>query len=444
MEQNGPIVRFFFRFLFMRYLLLIFCYCFFTATLFAQETPIQQKFVIKKVRIIDHENIFTSIEIQQLDSIVTRCWENGIAEIAIVTVDERHTNKENFDNYVLNHLTSYALGEYGKNNGIVIAISKKLRQMRIENGYGIEKILSNVATKKIIDEQFIPKFKDGKYFEGTLDGLYTIISHVEKAMKEEDFTLVSAIFTPAIFKKIRAFVLENGTPQTFRDLDSDNPWYNFTSLDVFLGPSRKNSFVLKDFREEDYYEMTIRDNDGSQYQFVYFEMPTPEQTFIHQKMQTEKVYWWHPGKKFLSSDVWPLLAQIEDEILQNSEVNNAKTLTRYQWVLKQEFHPMERTYRDIGNNDTLSFIGNHLSINDKQVGTFDINPTEKILTLKMADGNQPAFAIFKMDDGYNYRYHFNKKERKLYLVPLDEKEGKDLICVEGCTLLFELLDSQCQ
>lgn len=424
----------------MRFLLIILCYCFLAPTLLAQEPPAPQQFVIKKNRIIDNEHIFTSMEIQQLDSVVAQCWEEGIAEIAIVTIDERHTNKENFDKYVLNNLTSYALGAYGKNNGIVIAISKKLRQMRIENGYGIEKVLSNAATKKIIDEQFIPKFKDGNYFEGTLNGLNTIITYVEKAMKEEDFTIVSSIFTPSIFKKIRTFVLENGSPQTFRNLDSDNPWYHFTSLDVFLGPSRKNSFVLKDFREEDYYEMTIRDTDGSQYQFVYFENPTPEQTFIHQKMQPEKVYWWHPGKKFLSSDVWPLLAQIEDEIAQNLAVNNANLFTGYQWILKQEFHPMERTYAAVDHNDTLSFQGNHIAINGKEAGTFNIDSAERILALKMVGGKQPPFTISKMDDCYNYRYHFNKKERKLYLVPLDEQEGNDLVCVEGCTLLFEILE----
>lgn len=424
----------------MRYLIIILCCYFFAPTLLAQETPVQQKFVVKKVRIVDNEKIFTEDQIKQLDSIVENCWNKKIAEIAIITIDDRHTDNENFDQYVLKNLTAYSSGEYGKNNGIVIAISKKLRQMRIENGYGIEKILSNEATKKIIEEQFIPKFKEGQYFEGVLNGLSALVRDVEEAMEGEDFTNVSSIFFPSIFKKIRTFVLENGESQTFRNLDSNNPSYNFTSLDIFLGPSRKNSFVLKDFREDDYYEMTIQDNDGNLYQFVYFEKSVPERTFIHQNMQPGKVYWWHPGDKLLSSDVWPLLAQIEDEIVQNTAANEVKDFTEYDWILKQEFHLMERIYTDIDNNDTLSFNGNNFSINGKKVGSFHIKPEERILSLKINGGKQPVFAIFKMDDGYYYRYLFNKEQRKLYLVPLDEKEGHDLICVEGCTLLFELLE----
>jgi len=424
----------------MRYFIIILCCFFFVPTMLAQEIPIQQKFAVKKVRVIDHEKIFTEHQIQQLDSIIEHCWQQGIAEIVLVTIDDRHTDNDNFGKYVLNNLTSYASGEYGKNNGIVIAISKKLRQMRIENGYGVEKDLSNEATKKIIAEQFIPKFKEDNYFEGTLNGISTIINHVQEASKEQDFTNVSSIFTPSIFKKIRAFLLENGKPQTFRNLDNDNPWYNFTSLDVFFGPSRKHSFVLKDFREDDYYEMTIRDNDGSYYQFIYFEKSLPEQTFIRPNMKAGNVYWWHPGDKFLSSDVWPLLVQIEDEIIQNSAVNDAKHFTEYQWVLKQEFHPMERIYMDIENNDTLSFSGKHFYVNGRNSGIFEINTTERILALKTSDAKQPPFAIFRMNDRYNYRYLFNKEQRKLYLVPLDEIEGNDLICIEGCTLLFEILE----
>src|SRR5690606_35752456 len=134
------------------------------------------------------------------------------------TIDERQTDKEHFDDYVFNNLTGYAQGEYGKNNGIVIVISKQLRQMRIQNGYGMEKIMSDEASKKIIDEYFIPKFKSGNYFEGTRNGLNAIITHVEKEMQHYDYTDASSIFSPSLFQKIRTFVLENGTPQTFSNL----------------------------------------------------------------------------------------------------------------------------------------------------------------------------------------------------------------------------------
>ncbi|SFN55840.1 TLP18.3, Psb32 and MOLO-1 founding protein of phosphatase [Paenimyroides ummariense] len=424
----------------MRYLLYIILCCFLSALVFGQTHPNKQQFVVKKERVIDYERIFTDEEIQQLDSIVNDIWEKGIAEIAIVTIDEHHTDKAHFDQYVFDNLTGYAQGEYGKNNGIVIAISKQLRLMRIENGYGIEKLMSDEATKKIIDEYFIPKFKDDNYFEGTWNGLNAILSHVEKEMQQYNYTDASSIFKPTLFQKIRTFVLENGTPETFRNLDSDNPSYNFTSLDVFLGPARKHAFILKDFLETDYYEMTIRNSDGKYYQFICFDEHVPEQTFLKKNMQAHRVYWLEPGDQLISQDVWPLLYQIEDEMTQHSASSNPKEFTVYRWKLKQEFHPMDRIYKNVDRNESIAFIKNDFFINGEKKGTFEINENKRLLSVKMDDGQHPSFAIFKMEDRYYYRYHFNKTERKLYLVPLDEKEGHDLISVEGCTLIFEILE----
>lgn len=423
----------------MRYLLIILFHCLISNT-FGQTAPENQQFLVKRVRIIDYEKIFTEKDIQILDSIINICWKNAIADIAIVTIDGRHTDKAHFDQYVFNNLTGYAQGEYGKNNGIVIAISKQLRQMRIENGYGIEKIMSDVATKKIIDEYFIPKFKYDNYFEGTLNGLNAIISHLGKEIQQYDYTDASSIFRPSLFQKIREFVLENGTPQTFRSFDSDNPSYNFTSLDVFLGPARKKAFVLKDFLETDYYEMTIRNSDGKHYQFICFDDHVPGQTFIKKNMQVHRVYWLEPGDQLISQDVWPLLTQIEDEMTQHSPSSNAKKFTDYHWKMKQEFHPMERKYMNVDHNETIAFVQNDIFINGEKKGAFEIEENKRLLSLKMDGKKRPSFAIFKMEDRYYYRYHFNKTERKLYLVPLDEKEGHDLISVEGCTLVFEILE----
>jgi len=63
---------------------------------------------------------------------------------------------------------------------VTIGICRGYRKMRIQNGDGIEKILTDRETKEIIDTAFIPSFKDGKYFEGTLIGVKTLIATLGK------------------------------------------------------------------------------------------------------------------------------------------------------------------------------------------------------------------------------------------------------------------------
>lgn len=120
--------------------------------------------------------------------------------------------------------------------------------------------------------------------------------------------------------------------------------------------------------------------------------------------------------------------------------SSPKKFTDYVWELKQEFHPMERMYINVDRNETIAFVQDHIIIDGEKKGSFEIDENKRLLSLKIDEKQRPSFAIFKMEDRYYYRYHFNKTEQKLYLLPLDEKEGHDLISVEGCTLVFEILE----
>jgi uncharacterized protein len=47
--------------------------------------------------------------------------------------------------------------------------------MRIENGYGIEKLITNSETSNIIYSVFIPYFKKNKYYDGTFNDMLKLI-----------------------------------------------------------------------------------------------------------------------------------------------------------------------------------------------------------------------------------------------------------------------------
>jgi uncharacterized membrane protein YgcG len=50
-------------------------------------------------------------------------------------------------------------------NGILIAISTRLRKLRIHNGFGIEKKISNEETGAIIENYMVPALKESKYYD---------------------------------------------------------------------------------------------------------------------------------------------------------------------------------------------------------------------------------------------------------------------------------------
>ena len=126
----------------------------------------------------DYENIFTLSQIKELDSIIANFEKETSNEIAIVTIDSSSTTSEEFDNLILTISNDWGVGKKGLNNGILIGISTGLRKIRISNGYGIETKLTDAETKKIIDEVIIPEFKNAKFFEGTKNGLLTLMQKI--------------------------------------------------------------------------------------------------------------------------------------------------------------------------------------------------------------------------------------------------------------------------
>ncbi len=128
----------------------------------------------------DFVQLFTHDEIRILDSLVSAFERTTTVEISVATISSTMVKEEDFEDYSLIMMRTWNVGKNNKNNGILIAISPDLRRMRIQNGYGIENVLPDAKTKNIIDNSFIPKFKEEKYFEGTRDGIIAIINELKQ------------------------------------------------------------------------------------------------------------------------------------------------------------------------------------------------------------------------------------------------------------------------
>ncbi len=71
--------------------------------------------------------------------------------------------------------TDWGVGQRDKNNGIVVLLSGKERQMSIQAGSGLRSVITPELTRRVITEQMTPAFKQGNYFAGLSKGLGTIM-----------------------------------------------------------------------------------------------------------------------------------------------------------------------------------------------------------------------------------------------------------------------------
>jgi uncharacterized protein len=131
-------------------------------------------------RVNDFVELFTKDEVKSLDSLIETIQKNTTIQVALATIDSTMLGNLTIEDYALNMLRTWGVGEKGKNNGILIVIAPDIHRMRVENGYGIEKYISNEETKEIIDTVFIPHFKEDNFFLGTRDGILSLIKKLKQ------------------------------------------------------------------------------------------------------------------------------------------------------------------------------------------------------------------------------------------------------------------------
>lgn len=119
----------------------------------------------------DFENIFTDLEEFVLDSVIRAFKDETRMEIALVSLDSSHVPVQRFDSLANVLGNFWGVGAKGDNNGVVVAISKSWRKMRLVYGDGTANIISEEDGTFLINTYFIPEFRTGNFYLGTMNGL---------------------------------------------------------------------------------------------------------------------------------------------------------------------------------------------------------------------------------------------------------------------------------
>lgn len=125
--------------------------------------------------ISDFDSLFTVFQVRELQQLVTDFYHYSGVQIALVTLDSTDVAAADLEDFTLRLANTWGVGDSILNNGIVIAICKGHRRIRIQNGFGIESILSDQETQDLIQVYFIPAFKEGNYYQGAHLGIQRMI-----------------------------------------------------------------------------------------------------------------------------------------------------------------------------------------------------------------------------------------------------------------------------
>jgi uncharacterized protein len=85
------------------------------------------------------------------------------------------TSPEEIEQYSIRVAEAWKIGRKKVDDGAILLVAKNDRKLRIEVGYGLEGVLTDVTSKRIIDEIITPKFRNGDFAGGISDGVDRII-----------------------------------------------------------------------------------------------------------------------------------------------------------------------------------------------------------------------------------------------------------------------------
>ena len=99
------------------------------------------------------------------------------SQLAVLVVDT--TQPEAIEQYALRVAEQWKVGRKRVDDGAILLVAKRDRAVRIEVGYGLEGVLNDATSKRIISESIAPRFRQGDYFGGIDTGIDQMVKLVD-------------------------------------------------------------------------------------------------------------------------------------------------------------------------------------------------------------------------------------------------------------------------
>ena len=133
-------------------------------------------------RLNDFANVIRPEHAVAIRTELTQLRDTTGIEAVVVTINsvsDYGRGDATIESFATNLFNSWGVGNAERNDGAMLLVAVKDRKMRIEVGSGFGQNL-NAPTKRIIDNEIVPNFKQGDYSQGILAGTRALRAELEQ------------------------------------------------------------------------------------------------------------------------------------------------------------------------------------------------------------------------------------------------------------------------
>jgi uncharacterized protein len=128
-------------------------------------------------RVVDRTMTLTQDQQAGLDQTLRNFEARKGSQVAVLIVPT--TAPESIEQFSLRVAEQWKIGRKKIDDGAILVIAKEDRKLRIEVGYGLEGALTDLTSRRIIDEVITPKFRTGDFAGGIIDGVDRILKVID-------------------------------------------------------------------------------------------------------------------------------------------------------------------------------------------------------------------------------------------------------------------------
>jgi len=128
-------------------------------------------------RVTDRTGTLTAAEQSALEQKLAAFESAKGAQLAVLIVPT--TQPEQIEQYSIRVVEQWKLGRHKVDDGALLIVAKNDHRVRIEVGYGLEGVLTDAMSHRIITETITPAFRQGNFYTGIDAGLEQMMKLIE-------------------------------------------------------------------------------------------------------------------------------------------------------------------------------------------------------------------------------------------------------------------------
>lgn len=126
--------------------------------------------------VTDEAGMLDATQRQRLEAILADQEAKTGNQIAVLLV--KSTEPEAIEQYGIRVADAWKLGRKGVDDGVLLIVApdnpSSLRRLRIEAGRGVQGVLTDAQSKRVLQDVIVPHFREKHYYEGLVAGVGAI------------------------------------------------------------------------------------------------------------------------------------------------------------------------------------------------------------------------------------------------------------------------------